>query len=165
MAAAPIAAQPRVQVRQRDTHVRPDARLGDRTARHVQVEQLVGRDGHLLAEPPLLVRRGAEDPVEDLGRQRHQVRMRDPRPVEPVAALALLVVADPGHGDLGHRRIAPVRDERRHPADRVRATPMARPDEQLRVGAHERHRHRQLRTIGHGSSPGRVRSFLMPLNR
>ena len=52
--------------------------------------------------------------------------------------------------DLGHRRVAPVRDERGHPADRVRAAPVAGPDEQLRVGAHERHGHRQLGAVGHG---------------
>ncbi len=73
--------------------------------------------------------------------------MGDPRPVEAVAALALLVVADLGHAPLGDLRVAPVRDERGHPADRVRAAPMAGPDEQLRVGPHERHGHRQLGAV------------------
>ncbi len=70
--------------------------------------------------------------------------MGHPRPVEAVAALALLVVADPGHRPFRHLGVAPVRDERRHAADRVRAAPVARPDEQVRVGAHERDGHRQL---------------------
>ena len=54
-------------------------------------------DSDLLPKSVLLVRPVAQDPVEDLGRERDEVGVRDPRPVEPVARLALLVVADLRH--------------------------------------------------------------------
>ena len=73
--------------------------------------------------------------------------MRDPRAVEAVAALALLVVAHLGDGCGVDLRVTAARDERGHPADGMRAAPVARPHEQLGVGAHERHGHRQLRAI------------------
>ena len=90
--------------------------------------------------------------------------MGDPRPVEAVAALALLVVAHLRHRRLVHRRVAAGRDERRHPADRVRAAAMARLHEQLRVGPHERHGHRQLGAIGR-RSVGRRPELLDAENR
>ena len=74
--------------------------------------------------------------------------MRDPRAVEAVARLALLVLAHLRERDLVHLRILAGRDERRHPADRVRTAPVARADEQLRVRAHERHGHRHLDAVG-----------------
>ena len=77
----------------------------------------------------------------------HEVRMRDPGPIEAVARFALLVVADLGQRDLGDGRVAAVRDERRHPADGVRPASMAGLDEELRVRPHERHGHRQLGAI------------------
>ncbi len=70
-------------------------------------------------------------------------------PSKPSAGLAPLVgsrtCVERARGDL---RVAPVRDERAHPADRVRAALVAGRDEQLGVRAHERHRHRDLRAVG-----------------
>ena len=114
-----VTGQPGVEVLERDRHVQPDAVLGDAAARHREIEQFGGRDMGVLAAAVLLVRRIAERVVEDLGRERNQVRMGHPGPVEPVARLALLVLAD-----LRHRRrvrdwVAARRDERGHAADRV----------------------------------------------
>ena len=105
-------------------------------------------DPDVLAQAVLLVRSVAEDPVEDLAGDGDEVRVGDPGPVEAVAGLALLVLADACERVGGHLRLAPVRDERRHPADRVGAAPVAGPDEQLAVGAHERHGHRDLAAVG-----------------
>ena len=91
--------------------------------------------------------------------------MGDPRAVEAVAGLALLVVADLGERLLGDLRVAAVRDERGHAADRVRPAAVARLHQQLRVGAHERHGHRQLRPIGRRRSPADAWNCLMTLNR
>ena len=88
--------------------------------------------------------------------------MRDPGAVEPVAGLALLVGRDLLERLLGDLRVAPVRDERAHAADGVRAAPVAGRDEQLGVGAHERHRHRDLRCGRAARSARRApRKFLM----
>src|SRR3954469_19315219 len=46
-----------------------------------------------------------------------------------------------------HGGISPRRDERRHPADRVRAATMAGLHEQVGVCAHEGHRHRHLAAV------------------
>ena len=94
----------------RDADVQPVARLGHGPAGDVEVAQLVGGHRDLLAEAVLLVGPVAEDAVEDLGRERDEVGMGDPRPVEAVARLPLLVVADlapspsrspPGRGATG----------------------------------------------------------------
>ena len=74
--------------------------------------------------------------------------MRDPGAVEAVARLALLVLPHLGQRHLVDLGIAPRRDEGRHPADRVRTAAVAGADEQLGVGAHERHGHRHLRPVG-----------------
>ena len=94
------------------------------------------------------MRGGAENGVEHLGRDRHEIGMGDPRPIEPIATLALLVLADLGERPFGDLGVAPVRDERGHPADGVSTAPMARGDEQLGVRPHEWHGHGQLRTVG-----------------
>ena len=62
-----------------------------------QVEQLGRSDRDLGRRTRLLVGPRPEDAVEDLGRERDEVGMGDPRPVEAVARLALLVLADAGH--------------------------------------------------------------------
>ena len=74
--------------------------------------------------------------------------MRDPGPVTSVSRLALLVLANFGEGALIHLRITPARNERRHPADRMSSPTVAGANEQLRVRAHERNRHRELRAVG-----------------
>ena len=65
--------------------------------------------------------------------------MGDPGAVEAVAGLALLVLPHLRERDRVDLRVAARRDERRHAADRVRAAAVAGRDEQLGVGAHERH--------------------------
>src|SRR5438093_3088768 len=85
-----VAAEPGVEVLQGDGDVEPRARLGGVPAFNPEVEQRRGVARDLGAErrfrhPPLaLMRSGAEDAVEHLGGERHQVGMGDPRPVEPV---------------------------------------------------------------------------------
>ena len=79
--------------------------------------------------------------------------MRDPRAVEPVGRLPDLVLLHLPERDLVDLGVAARRDERRHPADRVRAPPVARLHEQLGVRAHERHGHRDLRPVGQHLAP------------
>ena len=128
-------------------------------ARDVEVEQLGRRDR---ARRRAAVRSGsAASPrtaSKHSGRERNEVGMRDPGAVEAVAGLALLVVAHLRQRLLVHLRVAPGRDERRHPADRMRAAPVAGLHEQLRVGAHERDGHRHLRAVG--QNDGRVAQLL-----
>ncbi len=111
-------------------------------------QELVARHRDFFAETVLLVGLVTQDRVEDLGRERDQVRVGDPRPVESVARLALLVVADPRHRRRVHLRITARGNEGSHAADRVGAASVAGPDEELRVGAHERLGHRQLAPLG-----------------
>ena len=91
--------------------------------------------------------------------------MRDPGAIAAVGRLALLVLAHFGHRALVDLRITPARNERRHPANRVRAAFVAGANEQLRVCAHERHRHRQLRAVGQNAPAGASRNALMMLKR
>src|SRR5207253_1146193 len=83
-----------------------------------------------------------------LGADGHEIRMRYPRAVEAVAGLALLVLTHLRERDLVCLGVLARRDERRHAADRMRASAVTGADEQLRVRAHERHRHRYLSAIG-----------------
>ena len=73
--------------------------------------------------------------------------MRDPRAVEALARLALLVGAHLLERDAVELGVAARRDERGHAADRVRAAAVARLHEQLGVRAHERHGHRHLAAV------------------
>ena len=79
--------------------------------------------------------------------------MRDPRAVEAVARLALLVLPNLRERDLVRLGVLAGRNEGRHAADRVRAAAVAGADEQLRVRAHERHRHRHLGAVGQHPVP------------
>ena len=74
--------------------------------------------------------------------------MGDPRPVESVAGLSLLVLTHLRQSDLVHLWILSGRDERGHASHGVRAAPVAGRDEQLGVRAHEGDGHRHLSTIG-----------------
>ena len=74
--------------------------------------------------------------------------MRDPGAVEALRGLALLVLPHLRERDRVHLGVAARGDERRHPAHRERAAPVARLDEQLAVRAHERHGHRHGRAVG-----------------
>ena len=105
-------------------------------------------DRHVLALPVDLVGPVAEHPVEGLHRDGHQVGVGDPRPVEALRRLAVLVLAHLLEGDRVHLRVAAGGDERRHAAHRVRVAAVAGLHQQLAVGAHERHRHRHRGTIG-----------------
>ena len=114
----------------------------------VEVDQLGRRGVDVVALPVDLVRPVAEDGVEAVERDGDEVGVGDPGAVEAVAGLALLVLANPGERDLVDFGVAAGGDERGHAADRVRAAGVAGLDEQLRVGAHERHGHRHLRPVG-----------------
>ena len=74
--------------------------------------------------------------------------MRNPRPVEAVAGLALLVGTDLLESDRIHLGIAAVWNERRHAADRVSTAAMTGCDQQLGVCTHERRGHRHLVAVG-----------------
>ena len=74
--------------------------------------------------------------------------MRDPGAVESVAGLPALVLAHLLERQRGHLGVAPVRDERAHAADRVGAALVAGAHQELGVGAHERHGHRDLLAVG-----------------
>ena len=89
----------------------------------------------------------AEHGVEHLAARRDHARVRDPGAVEAVGGLAGLVVADLLEGGLVDLLVL-ARDERRHAADRVRAALVAGADQQLGVGAHERHGHRHRVAVG-----------------
>src|SRR5262245_9837127 len=138
----PDALEPGSDVADSHGDVRPDAGLGDLAGRRGDVHQVGCPRRHVLAEPLDLVRPLAENGVELGHRRRHEVRMRDPGSVEAVAGLARLVLANARQGDLVHLGVAAARDECGHAADRMRSTPVARPHEQLRVGAHEGDGHR-----------------------
>ena len=73
--------------------------------------------------------------------------MCHPGAVEAVAALALLVFAHASDGSRIDLGVLPAGDECRHAADRVRPPLVAHVDQPLRVGAHERHRHRELHAV------------------
>ena len=123
------------------------ALLRDLAGSRGHVEQRGGGGAHVVAPPVDLVRPLAEHAVEDLQRHRHEIGMRDPGAVEALARLALLVLAHLLERNAVHLRIAARGDERGHAADRVRAAAVARLHEQLRVGTHERHRHRHRRAV------------------
>ena len=80
-----VAPQPRVHVLQRDRNVEPDPRLGHPAAIDMKVQDVGCGDVHFGPQALLLVRAIAEHAVEDFGRQRHQVRVRQPRAVEAIA--------------------------------------------------------------------------------
>ena len=74
--------------------------------------------------------------------------MRDPGAVVALRHLALLVLADPVERLLVGLLVAlAARDQRRHPAHRVRPALVAGRRQQLRVGAHERHGHRHVAAV------------------
>ena len=110
----------------------------------------------LVALARYLVRVRAQHGVEDLAADLHQIGMRNPGTVEPVAGLPRLVVAHLGQRDLVDGRVAAAGDEGRHPADGVRAAPVAGLDEQLGVGAQERRGHRDRVAVGKDEPPAEV---------
>ncbi len=85
--------EPRCDVADPDGDVRADARLGDLAGRCLDVQQVRRPRRDVVAEPVELVRPLAENGVELRHRDGHEIRVRDPRPVEAVAGLARLVLA------------------------------------------------------------------------
>ena len=140
--------QPRGDVANADRHVGSQSGLGDLPAGDREVQQLGRVDRHVVALAVFLVGMLAQRLVEDVHRDRHQVGVGNPRAIEAVGRLALLVLGDLGQRVRRHLRLAPIGDERGHAAHRMRAAAVARLHQQLRVGAHERHGHRHLRAIG-----------------
>jgi hypothetical protein len=123
----------------------------------VHVDELLGPHVHLGALTVDLVGALAEHGVELRLRHRDQVRVRHPRAVEAVAGLALLVGGDLLERLRRHLRVATVRDEGAHAADREGAALVARLHEQLGVGPHERHGHRDLAAVGQDEPAPRPR--------
>ena len=72
--------------------------------------------------------------------------VRDPRSVEPRAGLAGLVLLDLAEGSLVDHWV-PAGNEGGHATDGMCATLVAGGHEQLGVGVHERHRHRDLGAV------------------
>ncbi len=128
------AAEPRLEVLDRDADVVAQPRLGARALRHL--EQVAGADAHVVALAVNLVRR-LHVLVEDRLRDRDQARMCDPGPVVAVGHLAHLVGADLRERGLVRLGVVLDRDLRGHAAHRVDPAPVAGPDEELHVGAQE----------------------------
>src|SRR5579884_2898388 len=126
---SPDAVQPRIEVPDADRDVRPEALLGDlaRRLRDREQRRLVQDD--VLAQPLELVRPVAEHGVELLRRDRNEIGMGDPRPVEALPGLAFLVLAHLRERDPVDLRVPARRDEGGHAADRVRAAPVTRAHE------------------------------------
>src|SRR5205085_4319504 len=122
-----------LEVADADRDVRPHAGVGDLAGRVRDRQQRYLARADFLPQPLDLVRPLAESAVEDLGADGDEIRVRDPGAVEAVARLALLVLAHFGERDLVRLGVLAGRDEGRHAADRVRPTPVAGADEQLRV--------------------------------
>ena len=105
-----VAAEPRVEVLERDADVLPEPASVTVPPSTCRSRSWSAVDRDLGAQAVLLVRPVAEHAVEDLRRERDEVRVGDPRPVEAVARLAPLVLADlapspsrspPGRGGSG----------------------------------------------------------------
>ena len=104
-----------------------------------------------------------QDGVEVLHGDRDEVRVRHPGAVEAVVGLAQLVFLDPRHRHGVDVGVAAAGDERRHAAHGVGAALVAGLDQQLRIGAHERHRHRDLAAVGHDQRSSSALNFLLTL--
>ena len=114
----------------------------------MQVEQVARLHVHVVALAVDLVRAVAQHGVELGLRRGDQVGVRHPRAVEAVSGLALLVGRHLLDRTRRHLGVAAVRDERTHAADREGSALVARLHEQVGVGPHERHRHRDLAAVG-----------------
>ena len=139
------AAEPRLEVLHADADVVAEARVGALAL--VRPEHVVARDQRVVAlHVDLVLARHLR--VEDLARDRHEARVRDPGAVVAVVHLALLVGAHLRERSLVRRGVVLDRDLRRHPAHRVDVPAVAGLDEELDVGAEKRLVHRHLATIG-----------------
>ena len=110
-------------------------------------QQVGAADVHVLAQAPEVVR-PRHQAVEDLPRNRHQPRVRDPGAVVAVAGLALLVGAHARERLVVRRGVVLDRDLRRHAAHRESAAAMAALDHELRVRAQEMRGHRHAAAVG-----------------
>ena len=88
--------------------------------------------------------------------------VRDPRSVEPRAGLAGPVLLDLAEGSLVDHWV-PAGNEGGHATDGMCATLVAGGHEQLGVGVHERHRHRDLGAVRQQELPSAGQNFLMTL--
>ena len=117
--------------------------------------------GDVVPEPVDLVRPVAEDGVEDLAADRHQVRVGHPRAVEPVGGLAVLSARTFSKAMALAASSLRLGMKRGHAADRDGAAPVAGADQQLGVGAHERRGHGDLAAVRQHEPGPRSRKFLM----
>ncbi len=137
-----VPAEPGFDVADAYLDVVPDALFGDGACRggHVDQGPVIGDD--VLAGAVQLVRTFAEDAVEHLAADRHEVRVGHPGAVEAVVGLAGLVGTDllerVGVGGF----VLAVGDGGGHATDGHGAALVAGTDQLFGVGAHER--------LGHG---------------
>ena len=125
-----------------DVDVAAQPGLGDRARRGGGVEQLrrrarrrrraAGRSGSAGRRAPRRTRPGRPPTTSGCATQ---------VPSKPAPASRALSSRDRVDGPLVGLRVAAGRDQRRHAAHRERAAAVAGGDQQLGVGAHERHRH------------------------
>ena len=132
---------------QGDADVGADPGLGYLTAGNREIDELRRVDQDVVALAFLLVRTVAEYAIEDLHGHRNESGVGDPGTVEAVTGLPLLVLPHLGEGDLIDLRVTPRGDEGRHAADGVGPAMVAGLDQELGVGAHEWHGHRDLRPV------------------
>src|SRR3954447_13303339 len=118
------AAQPGLQVLDADADVVPQPGLGHLARGRLHVEQLLGGDLDVFTLLVQLVGPIAEDGGERLPADLDHAGVRDPRAVEAVAGLPLLVRPDLGECLLVDLRVLGG-DERGHAADRVGAALVA----------------------------------------
>jgi hypothetical protein len=147
----PAAPRPQSQkgdVQEGDAEVAAQAGLGHCARCLGRAEQIGRRCLDVVAPPVDLVGPVAEDAVELGLRDRHDVGMGDPGPVEAVCRLARLVLADRLECPSVCLGVLAAGDQRCHSADRERAARVTGLDQQLGVGAHERHRHRDAAAVG-----------------
>ena len=104
-------AEPRLEVARGDLDVAFQAGPGDLALRRGDVEQVLGGHVDVVAQDVELVRPVAEDSVEDLLADGHEVGVRHPGAVEALAGLPLLVLADLGEGLLVGLLVLAARDE------------------------------------------------------
>ncbi|KAF1858516.1 hypothetical protein Lal_00015033 [Lupinus albus] len=144
---AAISGQPGTQVVDAHVDVVAQARFRDRSLR-TEVQQVLGRHVDVRALLVDLVRTVAQHLLELGHRQLDEARVRDPAAVVAVGGVACLVVAHAAHRDFVLFRIVLDRDQGRHAADRRCVTLVAGLQQEQRIGAHERRRHGDFRTVG-----------------
>ncbi len=111
------------------------------------MDKVPGVDHHIRPLPVQLVGLLAQRLLEDLHGRGYQVRVSDPRPIEPVARFPQLVVPHLRQRHLVDFGVLAAGDEGGHASDGESPPPVARLDQQLRVGPHKGDGHGHLRPV------------------